>query len=59
FWRERLRLTPEGALAALLGGGGTALLFGESWPLLGMAVSAALLFSVSWLLPQSRRLIRG
>jgi SSS family solute:Na+ symporter len=59
FWRERLRLTPEGALAALLGGGGTALLFGESWPLLGMAVSGALLFSMSWLLPQSRRLIRG
>ncbi len=59
FWRERLRLTSEGALAALLGGGGTALLFGEEWPLLGMALSGAILFSVSWLLPQSRRLIRG
>lgn len=59
FWRERLRLTPEGALAALLGGGGAALLFGERWPLLGMAVSGVLLFSVSRLLPQSRRLIRG
>ncbi len=59
FWRERLRLTSEGALAALLGGGGTALLFGEEWPLLGMALSGAILFSVSWLFPQSRRLIRG
>jgi len=59
FWRERLRLTSEGALAALLGGGGTALLFGGQWPLLGMALSGAFLFSVSWLLPQSRRLIRG
>jgi len=59
FWRERLRLTPEGALAALLGGGGTALLFGDRWPLLGMVASVALLFSVSWLVPQSRRLIRG
>jgi len=59
FWRERLRLTSDGALAALLGGGGTALLFGAQMPLLGMAVSAALLFSVSWLSPQSRRLIRG
>lgn len=59
FWREKLRLTPEGALAALLGGGGAALLFGTKWPLLGMVVSGALLFSVSWLFPQSRRLIRG
>ena len=59
FWRERLRLTSEGTLAALLGGGGTAILFGEEWPLLGMALSGALLFSVSWLFPQSRRLIRG
>jgi SSS family solute:Na+ symporter len=59
FWRKRFRLTPEGALAALLGGGGTALLFGTKWPLLGMAVSAVLLFSVSWLFPQSRRRIMG
>ncbi|MDF0591450.1 sodium:solute symporter family protein [Candidatus Methanocrinis natronophilus] len=59
FWRERLRLTSGGALAALLGGGGTAILFGAEMPLLGMMVSAALLFSVSWLSPQSRRLIRG
>ncbi len=59
FWRDRLRLTPEGALAALLGGGGIALLFGAKWPLLGMAVSAALLFLVSWLFPQSKRRIIG
>jgi SSS family solute:Na+ symporter len=59
FWKERLRLTSEGAVAALLGGGGIALLFGTRWPLLGMAVSAVLLFSVSWLFPQSRRSIRG
>lgn len=59
FWRERLRLTSEGALAALLGGGGIALLFGAEMPLLGMAASAVLLFSVSWLSPQSKRLIKG
>jgi SSS family solute:Na+ symporter len=59
FWREKLRLTPGGALAALLGGGGTALFLGERWPLLGMAVSGVLLFSMSWLFPHSRRLIRG
>jgi len=61
FWRERLRLTPAGALAALIGGGGAALLFGAEMPLLGMGVSAVLLFIVSWLfgsppiLLQSRR----
>lgn len=59
FWKERLRLTSEGAVAALLGGGGIAFFFGTKWPLLGMAVSAVLLFSVSWFLPQSRRSIRG
>jgi len=59
FERERLRLTPSGALAGLLGGGTVALLFGGRWPLLGMATSAVLLFAVSWLLPQSKRLIRG
>ena len=59
FWRERLRLTSDGALAALLVGGGTALLFGAKMPLLGMAASAFILFFVSWLSPQSRRDIRG
>ncbi|HPJ29760.1 MAG TPA: sodium:solute symporter family protein [Methanothrix sp.] len=55
FWREKLRLTPAGAMAALIGGGGTALLLGTRWPLLGMGVSAVLLFLVSWLFPQSKR----
>ncbi len=59
FWREKLRLTSDGALAALIGGGGTALLFGAKMPLLGMAASAFILFFVSWLSPQSRRDIRG
>ncbi|MCX6676370.1 MAG: sodium:solute symporter family protein [Methanothrix sp.] len=49
FYRERLRLTPSGALAALLGGGITAIFLGRTYPLLGMAVSAAFLFGVSWL----------
>lgn len=57
FYKERLGLTPEGALAALLGGGGTALLLGTRWPLLGMVVSALLLFGVSQV--QSRSCIRG
>lgn len=47
FYRERLGLTPEGALAALAGGGASALLFGQSYPLLGVSVSAVLLFAVS------------
>jgi solute:Na+ symporter, SSS family len=49
FYRERLGLTPTGALAALLGGGTTAIFLGQMHPLLGMAVSAAFLFGVSWL----------
>ena len=49
FYREKLGLTPSGALFALLGGGGTAVLMGQNYPLLGFAVSAALLFGVSWL----------
>jgi SSS family solute:Na+ symporter len=49
FYRERLGLTPSGALAALLGGGLTAIFLGQTYPLLGMAVSAAFLFGVSWL----------
>lgn len=49
FYRERLGLTPSGALAALLGGGATAILLGQTYPLLGMAVSAVFLFGVSWL----------
>ena len=49
FYKKRLGLTPSGALAALVGGGITAILFGQDYPLLGMAVSAALLFKISWL----------
>jgi len=55
FYKGRLGLTPSGALAALVGGGITAVLFGQSYPLLGMAVSVALLFGISWL---ERRLWR-
>ena len=49
FYKERLGLTPSGALSALVGGGLTAIFLGQSYPLLGMAVSAAFLFGVSWL----------
>lgn len=55
FYKERLRLSPRGALAALGGGGITAILFSQSYPLLGMAVSAVLLFGISRL---ERRLWR-
>ncbi|MGB7545915.1 MAG: sodium:solute symporter family protein, partial [Methanothrix sp.] len=48
FFKDRLGLTPSGALAALVGGGATAILIGQKYPLLGMAVSAVLLFGVSW-----------
>ncbi len=47
FYHKQLGLTPHGALAALIGGGTTALLFGQIYPLLGMAVSAVLLIMVS------------
>jgi SSS family solute:Na+ symporter len=49
FYRERLGLTSSGALFALVGGGLTAIFLGQSYPLAGMAVSAVLLFCVSWL----------
>lgn len=49
FYRDRLGLTPSGALAALVGGGVTAIFLGQTYPLLGMVVSAAFLFGVSWL----------
>jgi SSS family solute:Na+ symporter len=48
FYRDRLGLTPNAALAALAGGGCMAILLGQRYPLLGMATSAALLFAVSW-----------
>jgi SSS family solute:Na+ symporter len=49
FFKDRLGLTPSGALAALVGGGVTAIFLGQKYPLLGMAISAVLLFGVSWL----------
>lgn len=47
FYKDRLGLTSTGALAALVGGGITAIMLGQTYPLLGMAVSAVLLVSVS------------
>lgn len=47
FYHKQLGLTSSGALAALVGGGATALLFGQTYPLLGMAISAVLLATVS------------
>ena len=49
FYKERLGLTSGGALYALVGGGTTALFLGQSYPLLGMAVSGVLLLTVSYL----------
>ena len=49
FYKERLGLTSGGALCALVGGGTTALFLGQSYPLLGMAVSLVLLLGVSYL----------
>ncbi|NYT02955.1 MAG: sodium:solute symporter family protein [Methanosarcinales archaeon] len=49
FYRGRLKLTENGALAALIGGGATALLLGQSYPLAGVTVSALLLMAVSLL----------
>ncbi len=49
FYKDKLGLRPSGALAALIGGGATAIFLGQKYPLLGMAVSAVFLFGVSWL----------
>jgi SSS family solute:Na+ symporter len=38
FYKEKLGLTPMGALMALVGGGMTAAFMGKSYPLLGLAV---------------------
>ncbi|MCK9566855.1 MAG: hypothetical protein M0Q43_12510 [Methanothrix sp.] len=56
FYRDRLGLTPSGALAALIGGGLTAIFLGQTYPMLGMAVSAVFLFGVSWLERQYAKL---
>jgi len=47
FYKEKLGLTSLGALTALVGGGLTGIILGKSYPLLGLAVSAVLLISVS------------
>jgi hypothetical protein len=41
---KRLGLTSSGALSALVGGGATAIIFGQGYPLLGMVVSGTFLF---------------
>ena len=61
FYKERLKVTPRGALAALIGGGAVGLLgkvpgldipLKEDLGLIGFAVSAVLLFGVSLLDPK-------
>ena len=61
FYREKLRVTPRGALAALIGGGVVGLLgrvpgldipLKQDLGLIGFAVSAVLLFGVSFLDPR-------
>lgn len=59
FYKDRLGLTPSGALAALVGGGATAIILGQTYPLLGIAVSAVLLVAVSRLETQFRWRGRG
>lgn len=49
FYNRSLGLTSTGALSAITGGGLTAILVGQSYPLLGIMVSGILLFAVSWL----------
>jgi SSS family solute:Na+ symporter len=67
FYKEKLKVTPRGALAALIGGGVVGLLgkvpgldipLKEDLGLIGFAVSAVLLFSVSFLDPK-RLSLRG
>jgi SSS family solute:Na+ symporter len=57
FYKERLGLTSGGAMAALVGGGIVALLFGKSYPLMGLAASALLLILTSRL--ERRRRSKG
>jgi SSS family solute:Na+ symporter len=47
FYKEWLHPTSSGALCAMIGGGTTALFFGQSHPLWGMIVSLVLLLAVS------------
>jgi SSS family solute:Na+ symporter len=59
FYRDRLKVTPAGAMAAVIGGGGTALiakLFSLKYlDLASLLISLALLFTVSFI---DRRLIK-
>jgi len=63
FYKEKLRLTSQGALAALIGGGVIGLLgripgleipLKQDLGLIGFAASAVLLFAVSWLTSKKR-----
>ncbi len=49
FYRDKLRLTPNSAIAALLAGGTTSLLIGGSYPLAGIFVSAQVMLIVSFI----------
>ena len=59
FYKDKLKVNSAGALAAIVGGGGTALgikLAGvQHLELLGFGVCAILLFSVSWLTGRMKR----
>ncbi len=58
FYRERLKVTPLGALAAIIGGGSAALVSGildiKYMDLGSLAISVALLFIVSYIENRSR-----
>jgi len=65
FYKEKLKVTPQGALAALIGGGMIGLLGKIPWldvplredlDLIGFAISAILLFAVSFLAKKSKQL---
>ena len=53
FYKDKLKVNSVGAIAAIVGGGGTALaiklLEVENLDLVGLAVCIVLLFGVSWL----------
>lgn len=68
FYKERLKVTPQGALAALIGGGVIGLLgkipgldipLKGDLPLLGFAVSAILLFGVSFIKRKTGSILLG
>jgi SSS family solute:Na+ symporter len=59
FYKDKLRVNSYGALAAIAGGGGTALVIKlagvQNLELLGFVICAILLFSVSWLTGGKKR----